>query len=651
MSASPSRTGLAGRLASWLGSSAAARNRASTVGPPDPPTAPARPPGTLAWFRLCTLKGRVITVAEGDTPWLRIAASADPARACLLVTSSAHPHLCLIVAPGPDGLSVWPGAAPAQALAARLMPTDTAGIVRLRDPLATTTGFLCLRAPATEMEPDIAFDGAGLGAEAAFGLLPVTRDALTALVAAVSDEFAAVLAAGLTGMAVLAHLRAGRLRAGLAEAVLRLLPHEELAELARTLLAQEQDLALLADLLPEDGWLRTALPALRHWQAKRAPASAAGTAASSAGDEVLLLPLTRETGMPLGLVLNSLARRSILPRRGACVLATARNEGAYLLDWVAYHLAIGFEHVFLYSNDNADGSDTLLAALAAQGVITWIANERGTLLGPQVKAYAHALTMLPQILDYRWAAVLDLDEYLAFDTGMFASLPEFLALQENQPADAVGLCWLMFASLPGERWSAEPSWRRMTRREGEVNSHVKTLFRPRLFWHSQPHYPSAVLNAAFDFRTQDGSVHHHRAVAARLPAFAEAPSARQAWVNHYFLRTAEEALWKWARGRADWTDESERAWFLDFVATSFLDLARPERLVEDRRILGCAAGQPAVLDRLLALPGVAAADAEIKAQYAGRLQATRDAFLAVPPAVGEPRAVAFFRDMLKGDTP
>ncbi len=62
--------------------------------------------------------------------------------------------------------------------------------------------------------------------------------------------------------------------------------------------------------------------------------------------------------------------------RGA--LTSARNEGSYLLDWIAYHRSIGFDHIFIYTNDNTDGSDDLLDRLAYTGAVTWLRNELGS---------------------------------------------------------------------------------------------------------------------------------------------------------------------------------------------------------------------------------------------------------------------------------
>ena len=52
-----------------------------------------------------------------------------------------------------------------------------------------------------------------------------------------------------------------------------------------------------------------------------------------------------------------------------------RNEGAFLLDWLAHHQSCGIDHVVALSNDCADGTDTLLDRLAELGHVTHIRND------------------------------------------------------------------------------------------------------------------------------------------------------------------------------------------------------------------------------------------------------------------------------------
>jgi len=611
---------------------------------PEPMPAPEQPHG-LSFFRLQSVQGHYLSLPPGATHLTR-KVKLDPDLAMIAMVPIAHPYLCLIAAPDSRPFSVLGDPLTGIASSARLLPTNRRGIVRLKQPLGGMR-FLTVaddrpHAPITELR----FDGAGFSMAAAFALLPLADADLPPRLRGMAAAFGAAMAAGPRQAPMIEALRMGRVPAGLADPILRLLPRDELSDLARSALEQPDILHLLRRLMPDGPFITALLPALSDW-AKQRPPIPGGQTNSPASDEALLAPSLNLAAAPLGLALHTLARSHVAPRRGLCILATARNEGPYLLDWLAYHLSIGVEHIFLYTNDNADGSDALLALLAGHGIITLVRNERGPDISVQDKAYAHALTMLPQILDFRWTAILDIDEYLAFDTAMFDTIGDFIALQEAQPVDAVALSWVMFAARIGQPYAEGLTPHIFTRRAANIDSHVKTLCRTRQFCASQPHYPFPTLDGAFLYRTQDGSIHHHPGVQDRIPAFAAKPGADQAWINHYILRTAPEALWKLSRGRADWLPrdgETKKPWFTDFIATTFLDLARPENLVSDRRILGCAHRQAAMLETLLALPGVAACNATIQANFSAALQDLAARFLATPPPHNAAASLIRFRE-------
>ena len=98
---------------------------------------------------------------------------------------------------------------------------------------------------------------------------------------------------------------------------------------------------------------------------------------------------------------------------------TARNEGAYLVEWIAYHRALGFDGVQLVSNSNSDGSDALISALVDANIINHIDNS--TLEGTddfvdyekeniQIRAYCRALRS-EFFQQHDWVCIVDLDEF------------------------------------------------------------------------------------------------------------------------------------------------------------------------------------------------------------------------------------------------
>ncbi len=606
---------------------------------PKPPREAPRPAG-VGFFHLRTGRGNWLAAGED-----RACMTEAPDETRLIgVAPQANRQMFFLLAPDVRPFDIQSDGLRGPAISALLLQTDQPGIVRLRHPLSAR--FLAVTRPGEGAEAGcVVFDSFGRTLLDAFQLVPAGTIPADMRVAAL--ELAEAAARPFRAAPLLALCRAGVVRPALVEALLRLLPPDELSALAGLLLQNADDRALLRDAMPDDVWMCRLLPALAQWDRER-PGAPGQYLVSPAADEVAGDPMEGFGQLQAGLCLTALARAQVAGRRTACILATARNEGPYLLEWLAYHRSVGFEHFFLYTNDNDDGSDALLSALARVGVITWIRNEPGTHYGPQYKAYAHALTMLPHILEYRWTAILDLDEYFCFDTRMFGNVEDFLGFHETQPVDALALSWLIFAADARLAWAPGPTLERFARREAGANPHVKTLFRTNRFWHAQAHFPHATMGVPFVFRTESGGLHHHPGVTDRIPAFSEKPTANQAWINHYLLRTAPEALWKLSRGLGDWPARTpeRQAEFTRFVCRSFLALAGGA-LVEDTRIQACARGQAAHLAWLMDLPGVAAAQARIQAEYPARLAALTKRFLSEKGADEVP-ALEKFRAVLRG---
>ncbi|MFN4129742.1 MAG: glycosyltransferase family 2 protein, partial [Paracoccaceae bacterium] len=47
------------------------------------------------------------------------------------------------------------------------------------------------------------------------------------------------------------------------------------------------------------------------------------------------------------------------------IVTTMKNEGPFILEWIAYHRAIGVDDFLIYTNDCTDGTDTMLDLLQA----------------------------------------------------------------------------------------------------------------------------------------------------------------------------------------------------------------------------------------------------------------------------------------------
>ena len=258
--------------------------------------------------------------------------------------------------------------------------------------------------------------------------------------------------------------------------------------------------------------------------------------------------------------------------RRILLVATMRNEGPFIVEWVAHHRTIGFTDIIVCSNDCVDGSPILLDRLGALGLITHIRTVSEPGGKAQLDAYAQA-EALPLLGDADWAMVLDADEFLNVHIGSGTVTDLIDAVPA---ATAFLINWRMFGNAGHETW--EPGlvterFRQAAARDDAVNLSFKTLFRMidayqcKLMPH-QPRYPRPERLA--DLHYVDGA-------GATLPlyfadesrdSFLQSEPGRVRWdlaqINHYNTRSQEDYLVKHHRGgglNIAWERETSWAMF------------------------------------------------------------------------------------------
>jgi hypothetical protein len=472
----------------------------------------------------------------------------------------------------------------------------------------------------------------------------------------------------------------------------KFLNHSEVAELSYWLVSQS-DLARFRCLFPEDIWAEYALPSLATWIATRKTETLHqdySEEVSGAGSRRIALqnaaqrslgstsrvdaPNVPEPGLnklaaelndvvhrdssvhnfSLPYVCNLAARKGVRPSRTVCVLTTVRNEGLYLLEWLAYHRVVGVEDFIIYSNNNSDGSDHLLRELASSGFITWIDNNAHLDVSPQYKAYGHALSVSPLILDFEWAAIIDLDEFIVLDQTHFSGLQEFLSWQRSKSADAVALNWLVYGSSGHSSWTNEGVLGRFRMRSPQPNPHIKAIVRPHHFAHSQCHFPITADGAPFSFTTALGEPYRHSSTAGSL-AIAERPIAEFAWINHYYDKSVEEFLLKLARGRADLNGYNGQilahettSGRVESMVQSFMARFGSRDYIPDGMPSAITTRVKEELDRILGCGNIRQAYLDVLANFGLALQQARDQLLGIPETVLADTTRDKFLEMLEG---
>ncbi|WP_224824959.1 glycosyltransferase family 2 protein [Cognatishimia sp. MH4019] len=229
------------------------------------------------------------------------------------------------------------------------------------------------------------------------------------------------------------------------------------------------------------------------------------------------------------------------------ILTSVRNEAPHLLEWIAHHRAMGAEFL-VFSNDCEDGTDTLLDALQAAGIVRHVRTPDGD-KPPQWRA----LKAAEGLVDADWVLHLDCDEFI----NLRAPLGSFADLIEALPADtdAVALRWRLFGHSDRIVTSDGLTMERFTEAAPEdcalpLSWFFKSLYRAAGFQKAGVHRPKQKKGSApawvngsgeglpADFARDDG----------RINLYGTEHGSAFVQLNHYSIRSAQEFMVKRYRG-------------------------------------------------------------------------------------------------------
>lgn len=125
---------------------------------------------------------------------------------------------------------------------------------------------------------------------------------------------------------------------------------------------------------------------------------------------------------------------------GNIIVGCMKNEAPYIIEWVAYHRAIGVDNFLIYTNDCSDGTTEILDRLQDMGVLQHRNNDKWKGNSPQQHALNQALKE-PLIKKADWIIHIDVDEFMNVRTGN-GTLQDFFAKVPD--ATNVAMTWRLF---------------------------------------------------------------------------------------------------------------------------------------------------------------------------------------------------------------
>ncbi|MGR3513798.1 MAG: glycosyltransferase family 2 protein [Paracoccaceae bacterium] len=308
------------------------------------------------------------------------------------------------------------------------------------------------------------------------------------------------------------------------------------------------------------------------------------------------------------------------PRSDKIVVVTSmKNEGCFILEWIAYHLSIGVTHFLVYTNDCDDPTNAVLDRLQALGIVTRKDNPFNKAAGqkPQRGALNDAIDM-PVVQEADWVGVIDVDEFVNIHVGdgSFAAL-----LEAAGDPNVISMTWRFFGNQGVHAF--EDRW------QTEIFTACAPLYipKPRLGWGFKSFYrpdgPFGKIGVHRPLELDPDRLCEVRWVNGAGRMMPDRVVRKAEWfsrkdtigydmvtLNHYVLRSAESFLVKRQRGRINHVDQDQGVsyWCNRNYATE-----------TDRSIQRHLPRAKAVLARLLADADLARLHAEAVAWHRDRI--------------------------------
>lgn len=213
----------------------------------------------------------------------------------------------------------------------------------------------------------------------------------------------------------------------------------------------------------------------------------------------------------------------------ASLCAIVKDEDSDIREWLAYHLAVGFEHVLIYDNNSRIPLRTTLKDLVSAGLVTVV--DWPLTRAQQLSAYHHALRNWESAT--RWLAFIDVDEFIL--PLQHDDIRDFL--DEYGMYGGVGAHWSRFGSNGHVRRPAGTVLANYTQSMG-LSPRIKSIVQP-----AQVLRPVSAHH--FAFRPGSWCVNEDK---VPVMDFMSYPLGEMIRINHYYYKSQQDFQDKIDRG-------------------------------------------------------------------------------------------------------
>ena len=237
-----------------------------------------------------------------------------------------------------------------------------------------------------------------------------------------------------------------------------------------------------------------------------------------------------------------------MKRYNCSVVVCARWEKPYILEWITYYKSIGYDHIYLYCNDDSPEElyrEVLPFIVGRAPFVTFI---HFRVQGFQQQMYLHFLTNYHH--ETEWVSFFDVDEFLTIPA--FRDVDDLVA--HYPEADCILFYWIVFGHNGHETNPPGSVLENYRRRATGVNEYTKYICRTACllddrifspegfgFWHNPASHAYGEIRVVDVLHRRDTSVN---TLSAREMELVE----HTASVHHYMIKSRDYLKHRIRRG-------------------------------------------------------------------------------------------------------
>lgn len=233
------------------------------------------------------------------------------------------------------------------------------------------------------------------------------------------------------------------------------------------------------------------------------------------------------------------------------IVCIAKLESNYIVEFVNYHLKLGFNYIFLYDNEDKPTYESILENYKDNVIVTHLPgkNYEG---GAQYESLRHFVTNYMKLSIITHVIHIDIDEFIVLKKhkNIKDFVSEYIKTPDNNiRCGGIGINWRFFGSNGhSNNWNI-PNTIRFTMCERKINPHIKTLFNKEVFKKYLDCHSIEVNNKNYPIKSTNGDV--------VIGPVNNSPTNDVIQLNHYKCKTLPEFKFIRKRLRADLKNDEE----------------------------------------------------------------------------------------------